>query len=204
MHKKKNYFASFLIVILLIFIGSTSVFAKGVPIKKVSEKYNEAPEISSVIDNYQEKYFSIIKRNNVLFREEDDKILNRDRKELNNLYKEVKKQINNKYYFKQYKDIERRYAKCDEITDAGIRDFAYKNYDEVNTLLNNVYQEIKLKISSKDFDILAQSENKWLKEFKDYEKVFYSMDYGTIGTIIHINYQINIIEFRTLLLMLYL
>lgn len=204
MHKKKNYFASFLIVILLIFIGNTSVFAKGVPIKKVSEKYNEAPEILSVIDNYQEKYFSIIKRNNLLLREEDDKILNRDRKELNNLYKEVKKQINNKYYFKQYKDIERRYAKCDEITDAGIRDFAYKNYDEVNTLLNNVYQEIKLKISSKDFDILAQSENKWLKEFKDYEKVFYSMDYGTIGTIIHINYQINIIEFRTLLLMLYL
>lgn len=204
MHKKKNYFASFLIVILLIFIGSTSVFAKGVPIKKVSEKYNEAPEILSVIDNYQEKYFSIIKRNNVLFREEDDKVLNRDRKELNNLYKEVKKQINNKYYFKQYKDIERRYAKYDEITDAGIRDFAYKNYDEANTLLNNIYQEIKSKIPSKDFEILAQSENKWLKEFKDYEKVFYSMDYGTIGTIIHINYQINIIEFRTLLLMLYL
>lgn len=185
-------------------VCSVSVFAGHGNKVIFSRNSKGASEILSVIDSYQKNYFTIVKRNDVLLKEEDEKALNKDRKDLNRLYKKVQKQVTNKYYSKKYNDINERYSECDEITDIGMKDFADKNYNEVNNLLNEVYNEVKSKISPEDFENLAQSETKWLKEVEDYKTVYDSMDYGTIGTLIYYDYQINMREFRTLLLMLYL
>ena len=203
--KRKNFgFISVLIVAVLVLISSMNAFAKNISFDNTSEKQKEASAILTVVDCYQQKYFSIIKRNNMLVQWENNKTLNNDRKDLNKLYKKVKKQITNKYYLNKYKDIKKRYAKCDEITDIGMKEFADRNYNEINNLLNEVYKEVEAKISSDDFANLAKSEADWLKEAEDYEKTLSSMDYGTIGTLIYYEYQINVREFRTLLLMLYL
>ena len=135
---------------------------------------------------------------------EDEKKLNKDRNELKKLFKKVQKQISNKEYLKEYKDIQKRYAKCEEITTVGINSFAENNYNEVDALLNKVYKEVKSKISSDDFKQLSASEKKWLKEIQDYEKDYTSQDTGTIGVVINYDCQTNMKEFRTLLLMLYL
>ena len=158
----------------------------------------------SLIDKYQEQYFVIIKRNNVLLNSEDDKNLNNDRRELKKLYKNVKKQISNKIYLERYKEIEKKYSKCNEITTTGINDFAENNYKEVDALLNNVYKEVKINLSPEDFKKLDASQQQWLKETENYEKAYNAMDFGTIGTAIYYDYQTNIKSFRTLLLMLYL
>lgn len=175
---------------------------------KIANKNATAPlEKLNMIDKYQEKYFTIVKRNNMFVNtvdfEDIDKIDN-DRKELKKLFTEVKKQIKNKKYLKEYKAIEKRYSKCNEETTIGMNEFAKKNYDEIDSLLNEVYKEVKSKISPEDFKELTASEKKWLEEVKGYKKVYDSMGFGTIGTIIYYDYEINMREFRTLLLMLYL
>ena len=164
----------------------------------------KATKILPLIDNYQEQYFTIVKRNNVFLNDEDREDLKKDRKELKKLFKEVEKQITNKKYLKEYRAIEKRYAKCDEITTVGMNEFAQKNYNEVDALLNKVYNEVLKNISDYDRNNLVQSETKWLKEVEDYNSVFNSMGFGTIGTIIYYDYEINMRQFRTLLLMLYL
>ena len=157
------------------------------------------------IDKYQEKYFEIIKRNDILLNFEDDKTLNKDRKELKKLFKKVTKQINsNNKYLKEYNNIEKRYSKCEETTTLGINQFAENNYIEVDDLLNRVYKEVKSKISADDFKQLTASEKEWLKEVNDYKKVFDSLGLGTIGVSTYYGYEIDMREFRTLLLMLYL
>lgn len=182
----------------------------------MAEVYNKLKEMSFVekadyysdklalTDKYQIQYFAIIKRNNVLLNFEDNKVLNKDRKELKNLYAEVKRQIKNKNYLKEYKIIEKKYSKCDGVTTAEINDFAIKNYKEADDFLNTVYKKIQAEIPSEDFMKLALSEEKWQQEVKAYEKVYNSMGFGTIGTSIYYGYQTDMINFRTLLLMLYL
>ncbi len=198
---KRVGFICFLIVSGLL-LSCAGVFAKNIFEKEKSPK--EASEVLSAINNYQESYFEIIKRNDVLLTIEQDKTINKDRKDLNKLYKKVKKQVSNKYYLRKYNNIKNRYAECDDITDVGMKEFAAANYKDVDNLLNEVYKEVKAKISPEDFEQLAQSETKWLKEAENYGNNFNSMDYGTIGTLIYYDYQIDVREFRTLLLMLYL
>ena len=77
-------------------------------------------------------------------------------------------------------------------------------YEDADELLNEVYKEVKGKISKEDFNKLKLSERKWLKDLDAYEKVFDSMGFGTISTLIYYTYQIDMREFRTLLLMMYL
>ena len=194
-------FISILIVTVLMLTGSISAFAEDISSGNVSK--NQKVTLS-VIDDYQGKYFEILKRNNMLLQWENNKILNKDKKDLNKLYKKVEKRISNKYYLKKYKDIKKRYANCNEITDIGMQNFSAENYNEIYNLLNEIYKEVKSKIPSADFENLEKSEADWLKEVEDYEKVLSSMGYGTIGKLTSYDYKINMTEFRTLLLMLYL
>ena len=82
--------------------------------------------------------------------------------------------------------------------------YAIAHYKKVDSLLNEVYKEVKTKITPQEFEKLKTSEKKWLKEVEDYYEVFESQEFGTIGTVIYYGYQIDMREFRTLLLMLYL
>lgn len=185
---------------LLIFASSNVFASENIKSKKI----RTPKETLLLIDKYQEKYFEIIKRNDYLLQTEASGTLNSDKKELKKLYSEVKKQVKDKKDLKEYKGIAKRNSKCDEITTTGINECAYKHYQDIDNLLNKVYGDVKTKISSKDFQDLATSEKKWLKEVDNYEKVFNSMDFGTIGTLVYYGYNIDMREFRTLLLMLYL
>ena len=207
--RKITRIALFLAIALVIVpFGNNCVSAKNIFSKKQigieNKNFKKINDTQSTIDKYQAKYFTIIKRNNVLLNMGSSSELNKDRKDLKKLFKEVEKQISNKTYLKEYNKIEKHYSKCDAETTIEINEFAQKNYDEVDKLLNDVYKEVKAKISNEDFKNLTLSERKWLQEVRDYEKVFNSMNFGTIGTSVYYNYEINMRKFRTLLLMLYL
>ena len=182
--------------------------AKNMPsdqqIKNVNSNVNEAQKTLNSIDKYQEKYFEIVKRNNVLLSFETNSELKKDRKELKKLFKEVQKQVTNKDYLKEYKAIQKRYAKFNGETTVDINEFAQNYNKEVDTLLNKVYKDVKLKIPAADFKQLVLSERKWLQEVQNYKKVFDSKEFGTIGTSTYYDYETNMKEFRTLLLLLYL
>ena len=75
------------------------MFAKETPFLEqtgtIKSDVQPAIEKIKLIDEYQEKYFKIIKRNDVLLNLEDTEELNKDRYELENLFKEVENQIKN-------------------------------------------------------------------------------------------------------------
>ena len=197
-------------IVAVMFINNSFVSAKNTKNVSVQQtqtvKNNQktSDDVLSEIDKYQAKYFEIIKRNDLFLQDEETLAIKNDRKELKKLFKEVKKQVKSKGNLKKYNEIEKRYAKCEEETTVGMNEFANNNYKEVDALLNEVYKEVKTKISPADFKKLTASEQRWLKEVNSYKKVFDSKGFGTIGTIIYYDYEINMRNFRTLLLMLYL
>ncbi len=169
------------------------------------EKNTAQVDVLSQIDNYQQRYFTIIKRNDLFVDSEKDS--KQDRKDLDKLYKEVIKQIDsNNIYYKKYKQNEHEYEnpKVELETTVQMDNYAIAHYKKVDSLLNEVYKEVKTKITPQEFEKLKTSEKKWLKEVEDYYEVFESQEFGTIGTVIYYGYQIDMREFRTLLLMLYL
>ena len=206
MKKKIVFFAIILIVFVVITIVSISCIstssAKQFEIVNKNSKTNA--NILSCIDEYQEKYFKIVKRHNMFLQLEDDPTLTKDRKELRDLYEEVKQQITNKHYLQKYNDIKKRYTTNNAATMLDMNEFYKNNYTEIDNLLNEVYKEIKLKISPEDFKKLTSSEKKWIKEVEDYNEVFNSQGFGSIGGVIYYSYQIDMRNFRSLLLMLYL
>ena len=89
-------------------------------------------------------------------------------------------------------------------TTLEMNQFAKQKYDAFDKLLNDVYGAVKLKISDKDFEKLQIQQRAWLKEVEDYNNVFEAQKFGTIGTLVKLDYEINMRSFRTLLLMMYL
>lgn len=166
-------------------------------IKPLSKKIDK-------INKYQQSYFEVVYRNDVLLKISDSEELYTDRKDLDNLFSEVEKQITNERYLNKYKRIQKRYSNCDAITTIGINNCAEQNYNEINNFLDKVYKKSKSKASSKERKELILSQDKWAREVRDYKNTYDSMGFGTIGTSIYYSYEINMREFRTLLLMLYL
>ena len=160
--------------------------------------------IMQQIDELQARYFSIIKRNDVLLQIQDSDEYQQDRKDLNNLFKEVEQKIDkNNYYLQKYYEIKEHYAVNTGNTQSDMNTFASNEYEAVDGLLNETYQAVKAKIPPEDFKQLITSELKWLKEVEDYYKVYEQQGFGTIGSLVHSEYECNMRNFRTLLLMLY-
>ncbi len=156
------------------------------------------------IDELQARYFNIVKRNDVLLQIQDSDEYQQDMKDLNNLFKEVEKKIDkDNYYLQKYYEIKERYAVNTGISQSDMNAFASNEYEAVDTLLNETYQAVKAKITPEDFKQLITSELKWLKEVEDYYKVYEQQGFGTIGSLVHLGYECNMRNFRTLLLMLY-
>ncbi len=156
------------------------------------------------IDELQARYFNIIKRNDVLLQIQDSDEYQQDMKDLNNLFKEVEQKIDkNNYYLQKYYNIKEQYAVNTGNTQSDMNTFASNEYEAVDGLLNETYQAVKAKIPPEDFKQLITSELKWLKEVEDYYKVYEQQGFGTIGSLVHSEYECNMRNFRTLLLMLY-
>lgn len=202
--------AIFAIVMGITFLSATYVSAKNTSaqkqIKITNTKSATDTEKLMLIDKYQKKYFEIIKRNDVLLFFEDVPELNNDRKDLKKLFAEVTRKVKNKSYLKEYKQIEKKYSQCDcyDATTTCINEFAENHNKEADALLNTVYKEVQAKISPEDFKKLAERENKWLKEVENYEKSYNAMEFGSLGTSAYYDYQTDMKNFRTLLLMLFL
>lgn len=162
-------------------------------------------ETLAMIDKYQLRYFSIVKRNNLFLQMADCEGCGYDRKDLSDLYSEIISKIDgNNSYIKKYFDIENKYAENTGETTYEINMFESNHYEAVDKLLNEVYQAVKVKIPQEDFKNLITSELKWLKDVEAYEKVFEEWGFGSAGTLIKLGYEIDMRKFRTLLLMLYL
>lgn len=164
----------------------------------------EAEKTIDTINKYQEKYFNIVKRNDVLLNvgEEDT---SSDSKELSALFDEVKNKIQkNNEYLKEYKRIENKYKENTGNTTFEINEFAKNKYDAFDKLLNDTYKAVKNQISKEEFECLRISQRAWLKEVENYNNVFESKEFGTIRGLIKSEYEINMRAFRALLLMLYL
>ena len=216
--QKKLFNISLTVAILLAIAGGltfyngTQASAKSVSsqndLKLTNSKSLAASEKLTIIDEYQSQYFTIVKRNNLFWDTSDFDAIKKDKEELDKLFKKVEKRITNKCYLKKYNEIEKRYSKCEDTTTPGIIEFESKNYEEIDTLLNEVYSKVKTKLSPEDFKKLAESETKWLKEVENYDTRYNEFlnitGAGTIRAIIYYEYQINMRNFRTLLLMLYL
>lgn len=159
----------------------------------------------SQINMYQEQYFKIIKRNDVLLQVYDNDEINKDLNNLSKLYKMVESQIDkNCESLRRYKEIEQQYAHNTGETTIEMNDFAQNHYNSIDKLLNDTYKIIKAKIKQEEFNKLVESEIEWLEEVKEYQKVYDKEEYGSISNLIYLNYKIDMWKFRTLLLMLYL
>ena len=161
-------------------------------------------KVLAKIDLLQAQYFSIIKRNDAFFKIYDCDACAEDMEDLNKLFSEVRNNIDkDNYYLKKYDEIENSYSSSDLETTAEINNFMMEYYEAVDKLLNETYQAVRIKIPREDFKNLIASELKWLKDVEQYHKVFEQQEYGSIRTWVNLRYEINMRQFRTLLLMLY-
>ena len=161
-------------------------------------------KVLAKIDLLQAQYFSIIKRNDAFLKIYDCDACAEDMEDLNKLFSEVRNNIDkDNYYLKKYDEIENSYSSSDLETTAEINNFMMEYYEAVDKLLNETYQAVRIKIPREDFKNLIASELKWLKDVEQYHKVFEQQEYGSSRTWVNLRYEINMRQFRTLLLMLY-
>lgn len=172
--------------------------------KNVTYDLQTPSKVLAKIDLLQAQYFSIIKRNDAFLKIYDCDACAEDMEDLNKLFSEVRNNIDkDNYYLKKYDEIENSYSSSDLETTAEINNFMMEYYEAVDKLLNETYQAVRTKIPREDFKNLIASELKWLKDVEQYHKVFEQQEYGSIRTWVNLRYEINMRQFRTLLLMLY-
>ena len=170
-----------------------------------ANEYNIASATLESIDMYQKRYFDIVKRNNLFFDLEGSDNSARDVAELKKLFEEVKAKIDkNCPQYIVYEEISTKYRNNTGRNTLEMNDFAKEKYDAFDKLLNDTYKAVKDRISENDFILLKESQRNWLHEVEDYNKIYLAQGFGTIGTLIKFDYEINMRAFRTLLLMLYL
>ena len=195
-----------LIVLVVLGLGLITFAIQNIVFDKIKQEQSIKTPAQTLqqIDELQARYFSIVKRNDVLLQICDSDEFQQDRKELNNLFKEVERKIDkDNYYLQKYYEIKERYAVNTGMSQSDMNAFASNEYEEVDALLNETYQAVKAIIPPEDFKQLITSELKWLKEVEDYYKVYEQQGFGTIGSLVHLGYECNMRNFRTLLLMLY-
>ena len=171
--------------------------------KNVALKKTPKDIILKNINNFQNQYFKIIKRHDVLLSDyvEDEHI--KDAAELDSLLKEIEDRINkDDPWFKKYMDIKTKFESNSGETTYDMMEFEGKHYAEVDKLLNNVFVFLKSKLNLSDFKRLRASQRIWLKEVREYEKVFDSKELGSMGALKTTTCEINMRNFRILLLIL--
>ena len=167
-------------------------------------------DILNEVEYYQAQYWQIIKRHNCLinysaYNEGDTeaiKVLEKDRNELLSLMGNIESQINinNPYYIK-LTNIPKGDGSAQTQYDLNMNAADYN--DAVDSVLNELYNDIRKTIPASDFEKLKQSEIKWLNDIEKYKKVMEENLGGTIAGMIYSNAIADIRRFRCLVLMLY-
>ncbi len=215
----KNFWIGFGVLVFIFLVVGIAYFVMHADTKSLSKPISKPNKIENKdiiydlqtpskvlakIDLLQAQYFSIIKRNDAFLKIYECDACAEDMEDLNKLFSEVRNNIDkDNYYLKKYDEIENSYSSSDLETTAEINNFMMEYYEAVDKLLNETYQAVRTKIPREDFKNLIASELKWLKDVEQYHKVFEQQEYGSIRTWVNLRYEINMRQFRTLLLMLY-
>ena len=203
--KKLILIISFMVVAIFAGVGCFIFFNKEELNLGVKNEETIATTTLNTINDYQKRYFEIVKRNNVFFDLEGSDDSKNDLKELKNLFDEVKSKIDkNCAQYVKYEEISTKYRDNVGRNTLEMNAFAKTKYDAFDKLLNDTYKAVKEKISEKEFEELKQAQKAWLKEVEDYNEVYVAQGFGTIGPLVKFDYEINMRGFRALLLMLYL
>ena len=158
------------------------------------------------IEKYQAKYWEIIKRNNLLINQnmEEDGAIEKDGKDLLNLYNIVENSIDKgNQFYKKLAIIEKQREDDTSETQYDMNNYAGIYNDTIDGLLNDVYKDIKATIPENDFTNLKLSERKWLKDIESYKTVMNSEELGSMGSMTKTYAIADMRKFRILLLLLY-
>ena len=165
-------------------------------------------DILSQVEDYQQQYWSIIKKHNMFLQiGEVDNNVQQDKTDLKKLYQNVENKINqNNKFLSELNNLNNKYNA--DIKNAQsqieINIVANEYMENTDKILNNVYQEIKINTDSKDFELLKTSEIKWIKDLEEYQKFIEEQGFGSIIGLLYANATQDIKHFRTLLLIYYL
>lgn len=209
----KSVFFRWKTLILVVIITFCSLLFLGTLLSKnngITEDLEQVKKsYENIYDNmeyYQAKYWEIIKRHNVLLQlgEFDEDYYN-DLAELNALFVIIENKIsyNNKYLTKLH-EVDKKYETNDGETQVDRSQFAGNYNDAIDSVLNELYQDIRKNIPASDFENLKQSEIKWLKDIEAYKKVMDSQGFGTISGTIYPYTIADMRKFRILLLIPYI
>ncbi len=213
MKKRNKVLILITMCLLLIFTAGVVFFvlnnkksdSTNIALNSEENKKTEFQNALDEIDGYQAKYFEIIKRHDALLDMTNSTESKKDIKELSLLFQEVKNKINkDNSYLAEYEKIKEKRIKNLGNTEFEINTIASENHKAVDKLMNDIYSNIKSQLNKEDFEKLNISQKNWLSEVENYNNIFNSKDFGTIKTIIKLDYEINMKSYRTLLLMLYL
>ena len=200
MSKKKILFLGlFIFLIISLIIGGSYYFISN----KTSTNVASLNTLNE-IDNYQSRYFEIIKRHDALLNLENSDEAIEDLKELKGLFEEVKGKISkDNSLLVEYEKIKNEYRNNPGNNTLEMNEFAKRKYESFDKLLNDSYKAAEAKLSKSDFEKLKLSQREWLGEVEAYNLTFEKQDFGTIKTLIKYDYEINMRCFRALLLMMY-
>ena len=161
-----------------------------------------------LIEEYQQQYWDIIKRNNMFIQiAEIDSQIKQDRVDLNNLYKKVENAIDkNNNILKELKDLKEKYNKGIEKaqTQTEMNVLASHYLENTDKILNDVYIKIKENSSQTNFEALKTNEIEWVREQEEYQTFLEKQSFGSIFGLIYCKTMQDIKYFRTLLLIFYL
>lgn len=217
--KKKELFNNkgiicvvFIMAVLFVCAFSSNVFAESINKENSLQTEDKKSYLQTLkqIEEYQKQYWQIIKRNDMLidlwFQVEGGKDYEKDKTDYDNLYQEVINKIdkNNQYYKKLESIGKNTDLECE--SQPCMNEYAQAILDETDTLLNEVYKDLKAKMPKSDFNKLKLSERKWLKDIEKYKHdVIDKQNQKTMGTMIGVlipgAYE-DMKKFRVLLLLL--
>ena len=194
-----------LLIVLILLFAVVGVIVSFFFLTNNKQNLQTQDDKLQTIDAYQERYFEIIKRHDALLTMEMSDEVKEDYVELKSLFAEVKGKVNlDCPFLSEYEKLKFQFMNNSGQNTYEMNEFASKKFDAFDKLLNETYKAVKEKLSEEDFDKLRQSQRAWLKEVEDYNSVFVSKGFGTIGALVKYDYETNMRCFRTLLIMMYL
>lgn len=156
---------------------------------------------------YQERYWDIVRRNDFLFNPwEPTAEQKKDYSDYLQLVDELRSKIRkNNAYLKKRDEIMSSHGKNMEIayTQTAMNMVKKAEFDDMEKLLNDVYQELKLSLNQKDFETLRNDQQRWRESLQDYQKKIINYGYGTIGPLMYADIS-DFIEYVRLLLLIFI
>lgn len=157
------------------------------------------------IDEYQKRYFEIIKRHDYMIFRDVIGEYEKDFADLSSLNQEISEKIGkNNPLLRELQNIPNRLDDEKNTTSSDLAVAAGDYAEKVRAFLDNIYEKLRMKLTSEDFELLRKSEENWNQDFKSYLKRAF-LDNEQLGSIAGLQIGTcisNIRYFRATLLIL--